>query len=42
MARLLTYALSTLIAVSALANADLIVFTDSRNAYFVDPGTTAT
>jgi uncharacterized repeat protein (TIGR01451 family) len=42
MARLLSYVLSTLIAVSALANADLIVFTDSRNAYLVDPGTTAT
>jgi uncharacterized repeat protein (TIGR01451 family) len=42
MTRLLSYALSALIAVSALANTDLIVFTDSRNALLVDPGTTAT
>lgn len=42
MTRLLAYALSSIIAVSALANTDLIIFTDEfNNTRFTEPGGTA-
>jgi len=42
MIRTLACLLSAFVAASALAGADLLVFTDWRNARLVDPGTTAT
>src|SRR5438552_9458725 len=42
MTRLLSLIFSTLVAVSAFASQDLILFSDSRHALRVDPGTTAT
>ena len=42
MARVLAYALSSLIAISALANTDLILFTDEfNNTRFTEPGGSA-
>src|SRR5438445_12252238 len=42
MIRSIAYFFSAFVAVSALADADLLVFADSTNNRFVEPGTTAT